>query len=116
MNRPPRKSPDEESGVAEPLYPAMVESPELRWGLIRKIYSILTVQLLLTVAVASFVVFVHPVATFFVATTPGLVLYIFLIICPFIGSFFILFFISEIKFILCLKFTLFCDFFKEKTA
>lgn len=85
-NRPPRKSPDEERGVAQPLYPAMVESPELRWGLIRKIYSILTVQILLTVAVASFVVFVPPVTTFFVTTTPGLVLYIFLIIFPFIGS------------------------------
>ncbi|KAF3326735.1 BI1-like protein [Carex littledalei] len=83
-NRPPRKSPDEEGGVAQPLYPAMVESPELRWGLIRKIYSILTVQILLTVAVASFVVFVPPVTTFFVTTTPGLVLYIFLIIFPFI--------------------------------
>jgi hypothetical protein len=34
-NRPLRKSPDEEQGVAEPLYPGMVESPELRWGLIR---------------------------------------------------------------------------------
>ncbi|KAJ4820490.1 Bax inhibitor-1 family protein [Rhynchospora pubera] len=83
-NRPPRKSPDEESGVVEPLYPAMVESPELRWGLIRKIYSIVTVQILLTVAVASVVVFVPPVTTFFVTTTPGLVLYIFLIIFPFI--------------------------------
>ncbi|KAJ3702470.1 hypothetical protein LUZ61_006175 [Rhynchospora tenuis] len=83
-NRPPRKSPDEESGVAQPLYPAMVESPELRWGLIRKIYSIVSVQILLTVAVASIVVFIPPVTTFFVTTTPGLVLYIFLIIFPFI--------------------------------
>ncbi|GFZ13598.1 bax inhibitor-1 family protein [Actinidia rufa] len=40
---------DVESGTAEPLYPMMLESPELRWAFIRKIYSILSIQLLLTV-------------------------------------------------------------------
>lgn len=75
--------PDVESG-SRPLYPMMLESPELRWAFIRKIYSILTIQLLLTIAVASVVVTVHPIALFFATTGPGLALYIVLIFVPFI--------------------------------
>ncbi|XP_042516577.1 protein LIFEGUARD 2-like [Macadamia integrifolia] len=74
---------DEESG-SRPLYPMMLESAELRWAFIRKVYSILTMQLVLTVAVAAVVVAYHPISQFFVTTTPGLVLYIVLIILPFI--------------------------------
>ncbi|XAR58575.1 hypothetical protein NMG60_11014026 [Bertholletia excelsa] len=70
--------------AATPLYPMMMEEPELRWAFIRKIYSILTLQLLATVAVASVVVTVRPIAVFFSTTTAGLVLYILLIITPFI--------------------------------
>ncbi|XP_047328275.1 protein LIFEGUARD 2 [Impatiens glandulifera] len=75
---------DVETGVGRPLYPTMLESPELRWGFIRKIYSILTIQLLITVAVAAIVVTVHPIAVFFSTTPAGLALYIILIIIPFI--------------------------------
>ncbi|OAY75631.1 BI1-like protein [Ananas comosus] len=71
--RPPYKGPDVESG-ARPLYPMMLESPELRWAFIRKIYSILTIQMLLTIAVAAIVVYVHPIAYFFVSS-PG-------VLCP----------------------------------
>lgn len=94
-NTPYRKD-DVEAG-ARPLYPAMLENPQLRWGFIRKVYSILTLQLLLTIAVASVVVTVHPIAHFFVSTGPGLGLYIFLIIAPFISTyiFFILIFWIE---------------------
>lgn len=74
---------DVESGERT-LYPTMLESPELRWSFIRKVYSIITFQLLLTVAVASVVVFVPPIPRFFVSTTPGLVLYIVLIFIPLI--------------------------------
>jgi FtsH-binding integral membrane protein len=81
--QPYRKS-DVEAG-ARPLYPMMLESPELRWSFIRKIYSILTVQLLATIVVAATVVSVRPIATFFVSTGAGLALYIVLIIMPFIG-------------------------------
>lgn len=81
-NQPYRKS-DVEAG-ARPLYPMMLESPELRWSFIRKIYSILTIQLLATIAVAATVVSVRPIATFFVSTGAGLALYIVLIIMPFI--------------------------------
>ncbi|OWM69376.1 protein LIFEGUARD 2 [Punica granatum] len=77
-----RPKTDLEGGGETPLYPTMVESPELRWAFIRKIYSILTLQLLLTVAVASVVVFVHPIARFFVTTGAGLALYILIIILP----------------------------------
>ena len=81
--RPFQKS-DVEAG-ARPLYPMMLESPELRWAFIRKIYSIVTIQLLATVAVGATVVSVRPIANFFVSSWTGLALYIVLIITPFIG-------------------------------
>ena len=89
--RPPPKGPewaggDAEAGMARPLYPMMLESPQLRWAFVRKVYAILSIQMLLTIAVASVVVFVLPVALFFVSTPAGFALYIFLIILPFIGK------------------------------
>ncbi|KAM0951850.1 hypothetical protein DsansV1_C03g0030161 [Dioscorea sansibarensis] len=77
------KDRDLESGP-RPLYPMMLERPELRWAFIRKIYFILATQLLLTVAVAAVVVTVRPISHFFVSSAAGLGLYIFLIIFPFI--------------------------------
>ncbi|KAL9331805.1 hypothetical protein ACSQ67_001415 [Phaseolus vulgaris] len=71
-------------GGERPLYPSMLENPQLRWSFIRKVYSILTFQLLLTIAVAAVVVFVRPIPHFIVSTTPGLVIYIILIFVPFI--------------------------------
>ncbi|EMS46025.1 hypothetical protein TRIUR3_13529 [Triticum urartu] len=62
----------------------MTESPELRWALIRKIYVILSLQLLLTAVVAAVVVKVRAIPHFFVSSSAGLGLYIFLIIFPFI--------------------------------
>lgn len=83
MWQTPYRKNDLEAG-ARPLYPTMMESPELRWAFIRKIYSILTLQLLLTIAVAAVVVAVRPIAVFFATTAAGLALYIVLIIMPFI--------------------------------
>ncbi|XP_018856329.1 protein LIFEGUARD 2 [Juglans regia] len=80
---PYRKTDDLEAG-ARPLYPVMLESPELRWAFIRKIYSIITIQLLATIAVAAVVVSIHPIAYFFVSTGAGLALYIVVIILPFL--------------------------------
>ncbi|XP_058106141.1 protein LIFEGUARD 2-like [Magnolia sinica] len=77
------KTGDVETG-ARPLYPLMLENPELRWAFIRKIYSILTIQMLLTIAVATTVVTVRPISHFFVSSGVGLGLYIFIIILPFI--------------------------------
>ncbi|KAJ0111314.1 hypothetical protein Patl1_03309 [Pistacia atlantica] len=74
---------DVEAG-ARPLYPMMLESPELRWSFIRKVYSIITIQLLVTIAVAGTVVTVRPISEFFVSSGAGLAVYIVLIITPFI--------------------------------
>lgn len=81
----PYRKTDEEVG-ARPLYPMMLESPELRWSFIRKIYSIVCIQLLATIAVAAIVVSVRPIAHFFSSTGAGLALYIVLIITPFIST------------------------------
>lgn len=64
----------------------MLESPQPRWSFIHKVYSIIAFQLLLTIAVASVVVSVHPIAHFFVASTAGLPLFIVLVIVPFISQ------------------------------
>ncbi|XP_006657498.1 protein LIFEGUARD 2-like [Oryza brachyantha] len=69
---------------ARELYPGMTEPPEMRWALIRKIYVILSMQLLLTAAVAAVVVKVRAISHFFVSSHAGIGLYIFLIILPFI--------------------------------
>ncbi|KAL1197611.1 Protein LIFEGUARD 2 [Cardamine amara subsp. amara] len=67
-----------------PLYPMMLESPELRWSFIRKVYSIISIQLLATIAVAATVVTVHPISVFFTTTGVGFALYILLIFTPLI--------------------------------
>lgn len=82
---------DDVESVTQPLYPMMLESPELRWSFIRKIYSIVSIQLLLTIAVAALVVTVHPISHFFTTTRAGFALYIVLIITPFIGRGFFFF-------------------------
>ncbi|XP_074576685.1 protein LIFEGUARD 2-like [Curcuma longa] len=78
------KGVDLEASGPSALYPNMTESPVLRWGFIRKIYFILTIQLALTAAVSAVVVSVKPIPHFFVSSSAGLGLYIFLLILPFI--------------------------------
>ena len=97
-NQPYRKN-DSEAG-ARLLYPMMLEPAEMRWAFIRKIYSIVAIQLLATIAVAATVVTVRPIAHFFVSTGAGLALYIVLIITPFIGAF-LLFFFLFLVFVIC---------------
>lgn len=75
---------DDIESASRPLYPMMLESPELRWSFIRKIYGIVSIQLLLTIAVASVVVTVHPISHFFATSRVGLGIYIVLIIAPFV--------------------------------
>lgn len=84
-NQPYGKS-DLESG-ARPLYPMMLESPELRWSFIRKVYVIIAIQLLATIAVGAVVVTVRPISTFFATTNAGLALYIVLVFVPLISAF-----------------------------
>lgn len=76
----PYRKDDVEVGGQARLYPMMMESPELRWAFIRKIYVIISIQLLLTIAIAAVVVTVHPISHFFATTGAGLALYILLII------------------------------------
>lgn len=57
------------------LYPSMQDSPDLRWPFIRKVYSILTIQLLVTFGFVALVIAVQPVATFFKGPA-GLAVYI----------------------------------------
>ncbi|CAF2141362.1 hypothetical protein BRARA_B02623 [Brassica rapa] len=85
-NLPYRKDDLEAGGGSRsrPLYPTMHETPELRWGFIRKVYSIIAFQLLATIAVSATVVTVRPIALFFATTGAGLGLYIVIIITPFI--------------------------------
>ncbi|KAI4342718.1 hypothetical protein MLD38_027308 [Melastoma candidum] len=76
---------DLESGYGNnALYPNMMESPELRWAFVRKVYAILCTQLLLTVAVGAVVVFVPPIARFITETRAGLAVWIVLLILPFL--------------------------------
>ncbi|KAF3787510.1 BI1-like protein [Nymphaea thermarum] len=77
------KDGDVEEGAAAPLYPMMTENPELRWAFIRKIYAILTVQLLLTVAVCAVVVALHPTNDFLVSTNLGWFLFKASLVMPF---------------------------------
>lgn len=64
------KKGDIEAGNNGALYPNMNESPQLRWAFIRKVYVIVTCQVLLTVAVAATVVFVKPIPHFLASKTP----------------------------------------------
>eukprot|EP00252_Welwitschia_mirabilis_P020173 TRINITY_DN4889_c0_g1_i1.p1 TRINITY_DN4889_c0_g1~~TRINITY_DN4889_c0_g1_i1.p1 ORF type:complete len:304 (-),score=-5.45 TRINITY_DN4889_c0_g1_i1:160-1071(-) len=67
------------------LYPGIsVSENALRWSFIRKVYGIISIQLLFTVVVASVVVSIPSVPKFFVTTGAGFALYIFLLILPFI--------------------------------
>ena len=54
---------------------------------IKKMDSILAFQLLLTIIVATIIVFVRPIIVFFFTTRVGLGLYILLILMPFLASF-----------------------------
>lgn len=51
-------------GQGNSLYPYMIESPELRWGFIRKVYAIISMQLLFTAAFASVFIFFQPARDF----------------------------------------------------
>ncbi|XP_078442667.1 protein LIFEGUARD 2-like [Wolffia australiana] len=74
---------DVEQGEASTLLcPLMLENPQHRWAFIRKVYAILSIQLSLTVVVASVVVFVPEISSFLVSSYLGLIVYILIIITP----------------------------------
>ncbi|PVH63511.1 hypothetical protein PAHAL_2G044800 [Panicum hallii] len=51
----------------------MIESPQLRWAFIRKVYALVAMQLLATAAAAAAVYFVPAIRRFFAARTPAAV-------------------------------------------
>ncbi|XP_047062392.1 protein LIFEGUARD 4-like [Lolium rigidum] len=63
----------------------MIESPQLRWAFIRKVYVIVSMQLLATIAVASTVYLVPDIRRFFLARTPAaLAAFVLIIVAPII--------------------------------
>ncbi|XP_078159631.1 protein LIFEGUARD 2-like [Carex rostrata] len=68
----------------EDFDPVIIENVEVRWAFLKKVYSVLAIEMLIMVAVAWTIVFVPPVANFFVSTSIGFGLYIFSLILPFI--------------------------------
>ncbi|CAJ2650485.1 unnamed protein product [Trifolium pratense] len=72
------------------LYPIniMHQNPRIRMSFIRKVYSIVAFQLLLTVVVASVLIFVPPVANFFNNYIPNYVLYIVIIFALFLVEYY----------------------------
>ncbi|RVX22285.1 Protein LIFEGUARD 4 [Vitis vinifera] len=77
---PKRSKGDIETGGEGHLYPMMLESPPMRWAFIRKVYAILSMQLLLTVVDAAIVVVVDPISDFMVHNRAGLGLYLFIVV------------------------------------
>ena len=67
--------------------PYMIESPQLRWAFIRKVYVIVSMQLLATIAVASTVYLVPDIRRFFLARTPAAIAaFVLIIVAPIIGA------------------------------
>lgn len=84
---------DIETGNPDQLYPGMMESPQMRWAFIGKVYSILSIQFFLTAVVAALVVFVKAIPNFIVNSgTPGHAVYVVIIILPFLRKCFFFFF------------------------
>lgn len=78
------KEVDLEAGNGETLYPGLgLGENQLRWGLIRKVYGILAVQLVLTTIVSAVTVLYAPVNSL-LGDSPGLLLL--LCIVPFIRT------------------------------
>ncbi|KAG7547569.1 Bax inhibitor 1-related [Arabidopsis suecica] len=71
-------------GGGNELYPGMKESSELRWAFIRKVYSILSLQMLLTVGVSAVVYFVRPIPEFITETHRGVAVFFVVLILPFL--------------------------------
>ncbi|KAM7462843.1 hypothetical protein LguiA_030964 [Lonicera macranthoides] len=66
---------DIETGNGGQLYPNMMESPEMRWAFIRKVYAILSIQMLMSVAIGATVA-TNPHFREIMATKAGLGIYI----------------------------------------
>ncbi|XP_057476879.1 protein LIFEGUARD 2-like [Actinidia eriantha] len=66
------------------LYPSMTDNADLQWSFLRKVYALLSLQLLLTVGLIATVVFVCTIPRFMFHTTPGIAVCILSLLVPFI--------------------------------
>ncbi|KAF8732140.1 hypothetical protein HU200_016107 [Digitaria exilis] len=81
--RPPPPVGSGAGACPAPAY--MMESPELRWAFIRKVYALVAMQLLATAAVASVVYFLPVIRRFFAARSPAsLAAFVAIIVAPII--------------------------------
>ncbi|PRQ26267.1 hypothetical protein RchiOBHm_Chr6g0292711 [Rosa chinensis] len=62
---------DLEAGATPLLYPSMTGRPEFQWAFIRKVYAILTFQILLTIPIVATVYFNPAIAVFLIETWLG---------------------------------------------
>jgi len=75
----------ESVGAFPPAGAYMIESPQLRWAFIRKVYALVAMQLMGTVAAAAAVYFVPAIRRFFAARTPAAVAaFVAIIVAPII--------------------------------
>lgn len=85
MSKQPLVTKDLESGPPL-LHPMMLDSPELRWAFIRKVYAIVAIQLIATSVVSAVVVLVHPITNFLVGSRIGFAVYIAIAVTSIIGN------------------------------
>ncbi|KFK22589.1 hypothetical protein AALP_AAs43532U000100 [Arabis alpina] len=72
----------ESGGGGSELYPGMKESSEIRWAFIRKVYIILSLQMILTVGVCSVVFFVRAIPVFITTTYLGVAVFFVSLLVP----------------------------------
>ncbi|RZS02464.1 hypothetical protein BHM03_00032524 [Ensete ventricosum] len=70
------------------LYPNMMESPQLRWAFIRKVYTIVALQIVITIGVAAAINLIAPVRDFLLdRSTASFVAGVAIMILPFLGTY-----------------------------
>lgn len=100
------KSGDVEAQTNGRLYPNQMETPQLRWAFIRKVYSIISFQLALTIAVAAAVVFIPGIPQFFLRTTPGVISFISIFVFTLLSRSHFLFLVSNGACVLFFRFSI----------
>ncbi|KAJ8491061.1 hypothetical protein OPV22_012782 [Ensete ventricosum] len=90
------------------LYPNMMESPQLRWAFIRKVYTIVALQIVITIGVAAAINLIAPVRDFLLdRSTASFVAGVAIMILPFLVMLPMMYFSERhpINFVLLLLFT-----------
>ena len=75
-------------GGGSALYPNMMESPQLRWAFIRKVYTIVALQIVITIGVAAAINLIAPVRDFLLdRSTASFAAGVAIMILPFLGTY-----------------------------